>query len=75
MSGAVAIMGEQKWMQYSSWKFGRKKTTLRLRPRWEDNIKIDLKVTGYESVDWVQLVQDRVQKLALMKTVMNFRVA
>jgi hypothetical protein len=31
------------------------------RPRrgWEDNIKMDLKVTGCEGVDWIYLAWDR----------------
>jgi hypothetical protein len=47
------------------------------RPRrwWEDNIKMDLKETGIDGVNWIQLVQDRVQWRACMNTVMNLRVA
>jgi hypothetical protein len=33
------------------------------RPRrwWEDNIKLDLRETGIDGANWIQLVQDRVQ--------------
>jgi len=31
----------------------------RPRRRWEDNIRMDLKETGWEIVGWVHLVQDR----------------
>jgi len=31
----------------------------RPRQRWEANIKMDLKETGWESVDWFHLNQDR----------------
>jgi hypothetical protein len=46
----------------------------RLRCRWEDNIRIDLKGTGWEDVDWIRLAQDRNQWQVLVKTVMNLRV-
>jgi len=42
--------------------------------RWEDNIRTDLRETGWESVDWIHMAQDRVQKWALVDTVMNLRV-
>ena len=29
------------------------------RPRWEDNIKMDLQKVGCEGVDWIDLAQDR----------------
>jgi hypothetical protein len=31
----------------------------RPRPRWEDNIKMDLRETGFGDVDWINLAQDR----------------
>jgi hypothetical protein len=37
------------------------------RRRYEDNIKTDLKGTGYEDVDWIHLG-------TLVKTAMNLRV-
>jgi hypothetical protein len=46
----------------------------RLRRRWEDNIKMDLKETGINGANWIQLAQDRVQWRAFVKTVMNLRV-
>jgi hypothetical protein len=33
----------------------------RLRHRWEDNIKIDLRETGIEGMNWIWLAKDRVQ--------------
>jgi cell wall assembly regulator SMI1 len=42
--------------------------------RWEDNIKMDLKKIGLESVDWIHLVQDRVRWRALVNMVMSLRV-
>jgi hypothetical protein len=31
----------------------------RLRPRCEDNIKMNLQKAGYEGMDWTELAQDR----------------
>jgi hypothetical protein len=42
------------------------------RHRWEDNIRMDLRVIVWEVVDWI--AQDRNQWLALVNAVMNFRV-
>jgi hypothetical protein len=33
----------------------------RPRHRWDDNIKMDLKETGIDGVNWIWLAQDRVQ--------------
>jgi len=32
-----------------------------LRRRWEYDIRMDLKETGWEGVDWIHLIQDRDQ--------------
>jgi len=45
----------------------------RPRPRWEDNIKMDLREVGGRG-DWMELAQDRDRWRALVNTVMNFRV-
>jgi hypothetical protein len=42
--------------------------------RWEDRIRMDLRETGWGSVDWIQLAQDRDRWRALVNTVMNLRV-
>jgi hypothetical protein len=34
----------------------------RLRHRWEDGIKMDLRKIGWEDVEWIHLVQNRNQK-------------
>jgi hypothetical protein len=46
----------------------------RPRCRWVDNIKIDLRETGWDGMDWIKLAQDRDQWRALENTVMNLRV-
>jgi hypothetical protein len=46
----------------------------RPRRRWEDNIKLDLRETGMDGANWIQLAEDRVQWWACVNTVMNRRV-
>jgi hypothetical protein len=42
----------------------------RPRPRWKNNIKIDLQETGCEVVGWIQMAWD-VKRRVLMNAVMN----
>jgi hypothetical protein len=51
-----------------------KRSLVRTRRRWEDNIKMDLREILWESVDWMYLAQDRDQWWAVVNTVMNLRV-
>jgi hypothetical protein len=53
----------------------RKRTLARPRRRWEDNIKMDLREKGRESVYWMHLAQDMDQWRTLLNKVMNLRVA
>jgi hypothetical protein len=46
----------------------------KLRHRWVDSIKIDVREVGWDDVDWVNLAQDRDHWRSLMNTVMNHRV-
>jgi hypothetical protein len=46
----------------------------RPRRRWKDNIKMDLRETGFGDVDWIHWAQDRDRWRALVNTVMNLRV-
>jgi hypothetical protein len=46
----------------------------RLRRKWEDNIKLDLREIGIDGANWIQLAQDRVQWRAFVNTIMNLRV-
>jgi hypothetical protein len=39
-----------------------------------DNIKIVVRDIGWDSMDWIDLAQDRDQLRALVNTVMNIRV-
>jgi hypothetical protein len=46
----------------------------RPRRRWEDDIKMDLRETGFGDVDWIHWAQDRDRWRALVNTVMDLRV-
>jgi hypothetical protein len=46
----------------------------RLRRKWEDNIRMDLREIGWGGVDWIDLAQNRDQWRALVNTVMNHQV-
>jgi hypothetical protein len=47
----------------------------RPRHRWENNIKMDLRETGIDSTNWIQLAHDRVQWRAFVNTVMKLQVS
>jgi hypothetical protein len=48
----------------------------RKRHRWVDNItsKMNLREIGWDSMDWIDVAQDRDQWRALLNTVLNLRV-
>jgi ferric iron reductase protein FhuF len=46
----------------------------RPRHRWMDNIKMDLKETGWVSVVWIDTARDRDQWRALVNTVLNLQI-
>ena len=47
----------------------------RPRPRWEDNIKMDLHEVVCDGMDWIDVVQDWERWQALVNAVMNLRIA
>jgi hypothetical protein len=51
-----------------------KRTLGRKRQKWECNIRMDLRETGWEGVDWMHLAQDRDQCRAVVNTVMDLWV-
>jgi hypothetical protein len=53
---------------------GKKILLQRPRPKWEDNMKVDLEETGKESVYRVHLGGERGQWQVLANTVMKLRV-
>jgi hypothetical protein len=42
------------------------------RCRWDDNMRMDLRETGLQCVDWRLLAEDRDQRQAPTKMVTNF---
>jgi hypothetical protein len=46
----------------------------RPRHRWKNGIRMDLRKTGWGSVEWIHMAQDRDQWQILVNTVMNLRV-
>jgi hypothetical protein len=73
--GHVARMGEGKGVYRVL--VGRpegKRPLERPRCRWEDNIKIDLRETGIDGANWIQLAQDMVHWWDFVNTVMKFQV-
>jgi hypothetical protein len=46
----------------------------RPRPRWEDNVKMDLQEVGCWCMDWIKMVQDIDRWRALVTALMNIRV-
>jgi hypothetical protein len=46
----------------------------RLRRRWEDNIKMDLRARGRNHMDWIHLAQDRDQWRAVINTIIKLKV-
>jgi hypothetical protein len=72
--GNVTFMGEGKSV-YRVLVGGPegKRPLGRPRHRWEDNIKMDIRETGIDGINWIQLAQDMVQWWAFVSTVMNLQ--
>jgi hypothetical protein len=56
------------------WRPEDKKPLGRPRCRWEDNIKMNLRETGIDGANWIQLAQDRFWWQAFVSMVMNLWV-
>jgi hypothetical protein len=52
-----------------------KRSPVRPRRRWEDNIKLDLREKGIDGENWIRLAQDRVQWRDFVNTAMKLRVS
>ena len=50
-----------------------KRPLWRPRPRWKDNIKMDLQEVGCGCMDWIELAEDRHRWRAFVSTVMKVR--
>jgi hypothetical protein len=51
-----------------------KRSLVRTRHRWDDNIKTDLQEVGCGGMDWIELAQDRNRWRVLVNAVMKLRV-
>jgi hypothetical protein len=73
-AGHVARMGERRCVYGVLVRRPKSNRPLgRLRHRWEENIKMDLRETGIVGANWIQLTQDRVQWRACVNTVGSIR--
>jgi hypothetical protein len=75
-AGHVARMGEER-KKVNRVLVGNPKGKRQLgrpRRRWEDGIRMYLKETGWGSVGWIYLAQERDRLRAFVNTVMNLRV-
>jgi hypothetical protein len=74
--GMVCCTNRAKWNAYRIMvgKPEGKRPLGRLRRRWVDNIKMELRELGWDGMDWVDLAQDRDQCRSLVNTVMNLWV-
>ena len=73
--GHVARMGEESGV-YSVLvgKPEGRRPLGRPRPRWVDNIRMDLQEVGCGYMDWIELAQDRDRWRTLVSAVTNLRV-
>jgi hypothetical protein len=68
-------MGEERGVhRVLVWNPEDKRPLGRPRRRWEYNMKLDLRETGIDEVNWIRLAQDGVQWRDFVNTVMNLRV-
>ena len=73
--GHIARMEEgRSAFRISTGKPTGKRPLGRLRHRWDDNIRVDLKEIGINTKNWVDLNQVRGYWRALVNVSLNFRV-
>jgi hypothetical protein len=68
LAGHVARM-EKKLNACSGGKARGKESLGRSRRRWVDNVKMDLRETRWDGMDWIDVAKDRDQWRALVNTV------
>jgi hypothetical protein len=71
-AGHVACMGKKR--KKNVYRFLVEKPLQRPRCRWENNIKINLRNTGWSGIFWIRPAQARDQWRTLEYTIMNLRV-
>jgi hypothetical protein len=81
------IKSRMRWVEHVA-RMGEKRNACRIlvgkpegmrplgrpRRRWVDNIKMDLREIRWDTVDWIDMAQDKDQWKALVNTVLNLRV-
>ncbi|KAJ4433756.1 hypothetical protein ANN_16068 [Periplaneta americana] len=73
-AGHVERMGEfRNAYRVLVWRPEGKRSLGRPRPRWEDNIKMDLREVRYDDRDWINLAQDRDRLRAYVRAARNLR--
>jgi hypothetical protein len=70
----IAQIGRKKCIENFGEKLERKRPLGRLKHKWQDDIKMDLREIGWGGMDWTDLVHGRDQWRALVNTIMNLRV-
>jgi hypothetical protein len=76
-AGYVAYMGARRRRRMYLgfwWKSQKERATRKTQHRWVHNIKIDLRERGWDSMNWIDLAQDRNLWRALVNTVMKLLV-
>jgi len=74
-AGHVAHIGEERGLyRVLVGKPEGRRPLGRPRPRWVDNIKMDLQEVGWGYMYWIGLAQDRDRWRTLVSAVMNLRV-
>jgi hypothetical protein len=72
MGMACSTHGSEEECMYGfGGKKRRKELLRRIRSRWVDNIKMDLREIKWGCMDWIRLSQDMDQGRALVSTIMN----
>jgi hypothetical protein len=67
--------GDEKFIQFFFiGKHEGKRPVERLRCRWEDNIRMDLREIGWGGMNQINLLQDRDQWLVVVSMIMNFQI-
>ena len=73
MGGKCGKWGEGRCLQGFGGKPEEKRPLGRLRRRWEDNIMMYPQEVENESIDWMELAQDRDKRRALVNVVIVLR--
>jgi hypothetical protein len=71
--GHVACIG-RRGMRIGFWWESQTERDYYEDNRWEDNMEMYRRETGWGGMDWIDLAQDRDPWRALVNTVMNLRV-